>query len=158
VKLSGRAGRVKLHFEPAEVELLGVLLGELDDVLDDTVEPGDAEVVQRLYPDALPGDDAASAQFGELTHEGLRTGRQERIAECRADLATLPVRLGDEDVARRWLQVLNDLRLVLGTRLGVTEDGVPEAVDVDDDAAVAPYAVYDYLTGVQDLVVQAVMR
>ncbi len=154
MRLSGRPGRVKLHFDPAEAQLLDVLLGELADVV---TEPDDPAVGRRLYPDALPDDDAANAQFRELTHEGLRTGRRERIAACRAELQTLPVRLGDDDVARRWLQVLNDLRLVLGTRLGVTDDGVPEPDDVDDEAGLAPYAVYDYLTGVQDLVVHAVM-
>ena len=153
MKVTGVPDEVELHLEAAEVELFGVLLAELDDVV---AEPDDGEVSRRLNPAALPGDEAASAQFRELTEEALRTGRQERIAMCRAELERLPVPLGDEDVGRRWLQVLNDLRLVLGTRLGVTDDGVPEPVDADDES-LAPYAVYDYLTSVQDLVVRALM-
>ncbi|WP_375489908.1 DUF2017 family protein [uncultured Jatrophihabitans sp.] len=159
MKLSGRPGKVKLHFEPAEVELLGVLLTELDEVVAD--EDADTEVGRRLYPAALPDDPDASRQFRELTEEALRSGRRERISACRAQLQDPPVPLDDEDVARSWLQVLNDLRLVLGTRLGVTEDGVPPPVsgpEETDDDAVAPYAIYDYLTGVQDLVVRALMR
>ena len=45
-----------------------------------------------------------------------------------------------------WLGVLNDTRLVLGTRLGVTED----EPDIDLDAPEArSYAVYYWLTGLQ---------
>ena len=152
MRLSGVPDDVALHLEPAEVELFGVLLTELEDVVADT---DDTAIGQRLYPAALPGDDEGSAQFRALTEDALRSGRHERIETCRAELADLPVRLADADAARRWLQVLNDLRLVLGTRLGVTDRGVPEPASTDN-AAVAPYAVYDYLTGVQDLVVQAV--
>ena len=48
----------------------------------------------------------------------------------------------DEAQASGWLTALNDLRLVLGTRLDVSED-LPD-IDADDPEAPA-YAVYDYL-------------
>lgn len=154
MRLSGRPGKAKLHLRPGEVQLLDRMLGELDGVVASADEPA---VSQRLYPAAVPDDPAASEHFRELTENALRTGRQERIAACRTELAALPIQLGDPDAARRWLQVLNDLRLVLGTRLGVTEDGRPE-IDPEDTAAMAPWAIYDYLTGVQDMVVQALMH
>jgi hypothetical protein len=49
--------------------------------------------------------------------------------------------------------VLNDLRLALGTRLGITEDD-DHVVERPDD----PRVVYYWLTGIQDAVVQALMR
>ena len=55
------------------------------------------------------------------------------------------VALSPDDV-QAWLGVLNDTRLVLGTRLGVTED----EPDIDLDAPEArSFAVYYWLTGLQ---------
>ena len=55
----------------------------------------------------------------------------------------------------RWLQVLNDVRLALGTRLGITED----EPDVDPGAPEAePRQLYYWLTALQDALVRAMMR
>jgi len=51
-----------------------------------------------------------------------------------------------------WLGVVNDLRLVLGTRLDVTEE--MERVALDDPRAPA-LAVYQYLTYLLSEIVQA---
>jgi hypothetical protein len=53
-----------------------------------------------------------------------------------------------------WLRALNDLRLVLGTRLDVTEDTFLEPVDRRDPDAQA-LAVYAYLGWLQEQVVEA---
>ena len=51
--------------------------------------------------------------------------------------------------------VLNDMRLVLGTRLGVTADGFPD----DADGVGAPAQVaYHWLTAVQDDIVTSVLE
>src|SRR3546814_12045240 len=48
----------------------------------------------------------------------------------------------DEEQLGAWLTALNDIRLVLGTILDVSED----VVQVEEDDPDAPtYAVYDYL-------------
>ena len=52
------------------------------------------------------------------------------------------------EVAQRWLIVLNDMRLALGTRLGVTAEGFEE-IDPDDPEAAARAAYY-WLTAIQD--------
>jgi hypothetical protein len=52
--------------------------------------------------------------------------------------------------------VLNDLRLALGTRLGVTEE---DDHDVDaTDPREQPRLIYYWLTAVQDSVVHGLMR
>lgn len=48
-----------------------------------------------------------------------------------------------------WLAALNDLRLVLGVRLGVTETTRYDPEDSDAQAA-QMYLVYDWLTYLQD--------
>jgi hypothetical protein len=156
VKVSRRHGRLRLHLEGEEVELLSVLLDELQTVLDEPVDADDP-VLSRLYPAAYRDDDEAAIEFRSLTESTLRTDRTDRIDVCRADLAGGPVLdLSDPDDARRWIQVINDLRLALGTRLGITEDDDQE-LDPTDSAA-QPRLVYYWLTAVQDSVVQGLMR
>lgn len=156
MKVTRRRGRLRLHLEPVEVELLSNLFDELDAVLDGAVDPTD-EVLLRLYPAAYPADAAAEAEYRALTEESLRTDRIDRMAACRADLAGAgEVDLADPDAARRWIQLLNDLRLALGTRLGITEDDDHELDPTDPQTQ--PRLVYYWLTAVQDSVVQALMR
>jgi plasmid stability protein len=142
-----------MRLEPVEAELLRSLLDQLESVLDD----GEDDVRDRLNPRAYLDDDAAEAEYRTLTESGLRTERDERIAACRADLgAGGDVDLEGPDAGRRWIQVLNDLRLALGTRLGITEDDDPRIDPARADAQMR--SVYYWLTAVQDSVVQGLMR
>ena len=149
MKVTHRRGGVRLRLDPVEVEILMALLGELDETARST--DNDDPVVARLYPSAHPDDVDAAVAFRELTETGLRDDRVARIAACTADLAGgRDLDLTDPADATRWIQVLNDLRLALGTRLGVTE----EDGDVDPtDPEQQPRVVYHWLTAVQDTVV-----
>jgi hypothetical protein len=179
VKVSGKHGRLRLRLEPVEVQLLESLFDQLEAVLaEDDAErlaedfradleasPGAAAagrdtavdpVRRRLSPPAFPDDAGAEAEFRRLTGTALRELRDERIAACRADLARGgEVELRDDGSSRRWIQVLNDLRLALGTRLGVTED-IDEADIAEQDAP--QWAVYYWLTATQDAVVAELLR
>jgi hypothetical protein len=109
----------------------------------------------RLYPAAYDDEDAA-AEYRALTEAGLQDERVHRIQDCADDLGAhgtdLPL---TGEAGDRWLRVLNDLRLTLGTQLGVTEDWDH---DVDpDDPEQLPQAAYMWLTAVQDSVVRALM-
>ena len=53
-----------------------------------------------------------------------------------------------------WLGVLNDTRLVLGTRLGVTED---ERELNPADPQAGAYAMYQWLTWLQGDLVEALL-
>jgi hypothetical protein len=154
VKISRRHGRLRLQLAAVEADLLAGLLEELE-----TTIAGDADdpVVQRLFPAAYPGDDDAEAEYSALTRPALESERSDRIAACRAELAAgSEIGLAEPDAARRWIQALNDVRLALGTRLGVTED---DDHDIDPGAPDSqPRAVYYWLTAVQDAVVTALMR
>lgn len=151
------------------VEDLLVLLGEGETEPTDPLEamlglgaagterPEDPALA-RLLPDAYDDDDpAASAEFRRYTESDLRAGKR---AHCTAVLATLPhgggtVRL-DREGAQAWLGCLNDLRLVLGTRLEITEDDELDDVPEDDPRAQA-YAVYGWLGWLQETLVLCLM-
>jgi hypothetical protein len=135
---------------------MSTLFDELQTVLDGDVDPND-ELAQRLYPAAYRDDPEAQREYRSLTEASLRALRAERVDACRADLARADdLDLGDPDVARRWLQVLNDLRLALGTRLGVTEDDHHEIDPTDPEAQ--PRMIYVWLTAVQDSLVSGLLR
>jgi hypothetical protein len=153
VKVSRRKGRLRLQLDRVEVVLLGQLLDDLEEVLDDESDP----VRARLNPAAYPDDDDAQAEYRTLTEDTLRTDRADRIEACRAELAQgATIDLADPEAGQRWLKVLNDLRLTAGTRLGITEDDQP---DFDPyDPAEQPRVAYYWLTAVQDTVVRALMR
>ncbi len=154
MNVSHKRGRVRLHLDPVEVDILVSLLGELDTAVRGA-DPADP-VTARLYPSAHPDDAAAAASYRELTESGLRDERIGRIAACVADLAGgTELDLGDPVDATRWLQVLNDLRLALGTRLGISEDD--DQFDPADPEQ-QPRVVYHWLTAVQDTVVTRLMR
>jgi hypothetical protein len=149
-------GRPVLRLDPDEVQLLSLLIGELAALLADAEADDGDDVWKRLHPSAYRDDPDAEAEYRSLTEAGLRGQRDDRIAACRNDLAAGgEIELHDPDAAERWLQVLNDLRLALGTRLGVSQDDDRE-IDPDDPAA-QPWLVYSWLTAVQDAVVHTLL-
>jgi Domain of unknown function (DUF2017) len=110
-------------------------------------------VLRRLLPDGYQDDPTAAGDFRRYTEATLRADKRQN---AQALLADLPgdgggqVRL-DADTVERWLTGLNDVRLSLGTRIGVTEE-MAEPDPADPDAP--SYAVYLWLTELQDVLVQ----
>ena len=63
--------------------------------------------------------------------------------------------LTDEE-AQSWLGTLNDLRLTLGSRLGIEEDNHDDFLELpEDDPMFALFHIYDWLTYLQDTLVRA---
>lgn len=112
-------------------------------------EPAEAfsdPVLIRLYPDARPDDPAWSARFRDMIRGDLDEARRANLAVVSE---TLDARSIDDDEAEAWLHVLNDLRLVMGTRLGVTEEREAQPFDPEDPdaAALVVYAYTGWLEG-----------
>lgn len=121
--------------------------------------PPEDEVLARLFPDAYAADDPdSSADFRRFTERGLREGK---AAAARSMLATLAPVEGqggrvqlDAEGARTWLLALNDIRLALGTRLGVSDDRGEQTL-ADDDPHRYAWAVYDFTTHLQETLVRS---
>jgi hypothetical protein len=129
-------GRISVRLAPQERQVLGALAADLA-----RAASGDLELevdgvhdlgLARLRPDAVKGDPEASAAFRELTSADLEEARQGRLATLASTLEATSL---DEAQAGAWLGAVNDLRLVLGTRLGVTEDTGAELPGASDPAA-----------------------
>ena len=153
----------KVRIDAGEAATLATLLTDLLIALTpDGLDVADP-VRARLFPDGYRDDDESAATFRELTEASLTSERTGRAEQCLAEVSALgdgPAEVVlDEESGDRWLRVLTDLRLAIGTRLGVTEDtefDMGVLADPDDADATAR-AVYAWLTAVQDALVRALM-
>ena len=141
-----RDGTYAVSLETWERDLLRTLPGQLRDLL-----ATDDPALERLYPPAYVDDDERNDEYQRLMRGDLERRRMTSIdvMEATIDATTL-----DEEQLVAWMGAVNDLRLVLGTRLDVTEDPLEDQVDEDDPRAPA-FALYGYLGHLQELVVAA---
>ena len=141
------AGGVRLYFDEQELLVLRELLAELEVLLEDPDDPA----VRRLFPPAH--DDLESEeQYRSLVRGQLVGGRAEALATVRETLGRETLSPKEADA---WLRAFNDLRLVLGTRLDVTEDIDFEGLDPREPRG-RDLAVYAYLSWLQEELVEAI--
>jgi len=140
-------GDFLLRLGPEERGLLRRLSAELEELL--AAEPEDPSL-RRLRPRAYE-DEEVEREFRSLMGSELESLRVENLRGL-AETAGRD-RLDAEELDR-WLAALNDLRLVLGTRLDVTED---QFADGFDPSAPHAYelAVYAFLTWLQEAAIDA---
>ena len=112
----------------------------------------------RLLPDAYD-DPAGAAEFRRLTDDELRRGKATALSRLAADVenARDTVEL-DDDGVDGWAQAINDIRLVLGVRLGVDDDeGTWRTTLGRDDQRLPLVAAYDWLAGMQERLLDALL-
>jgi hypothetical protein len=140
-------------------------LADLTGIRTGPTTPPEDRVLGRLLPDfyrrdpvtgETDEDDADAAGAMRSLHEPelleLKTGLATMVLEtCPRQGGT--VRL-TSDQADGWLSALNDVRLALGTALDI-EDEIPEELP-EDDLRREHLGVYQWLTWVQDSLVEAV--
>jgi hypothetical protein len=141
-----RRGDFRVRLSRAERDLLRSLPGQLRELLGT-----DDASLRRLFPPAYADDPQREAEFRGLVRDELLAEKRAalRVVEATADAD----RLTEEQVTA-WLAALNDLRLVLGTRLDVTEEMYEEGLP-DRDPGAASFAVYGYLGWLEEQVVAA---
>jgi hypothetical protein len=168
-------GRLSLRSDEVERGILTDLVGQLEEFvapdddwadadplarmvgIDPDAERSDDPALARLFPDAYADDEEASSEFRRFTERSLRDTKLAHAATVRATLA----RSGDklvltDEEARSWLGTLNDLRLTLGSRLGIEQDNHDDFLELpEDDPMFALFHVYDWLTYLQDTLVRA---
>ena len=112
-------------------------------------EPDDPDL-RRLFPPAH--DDAErESEYRDLVGGQLVDGRRRALDTFERTIDAQKLTAEEADV---WLRVLNDLRLILGTRLDVTEETMLAEIDPSDPNA-HEYAVYGYLSWLQEQLVAA---
>ena len=144
-----RGGDFVLRIPPPERDVLERLPQMLRELLerDDRTDPA----LRRLFPSAYLDDEEASAEFESVVRDDLVAQRTAAIETMERTLRA-PRLTEDELVA--WLAAVNDLRLVLGVRLAVTEESTPDEFDGDPETR-ASYRLYTYLSYLEEDVVEA---
>ncbi len=133
-------------------DLVQQFLSLLQDTVDE--DAADDPAVARLVPDAYRDDTDAADEFRRLTQADLLDRRRDDAALVATTLrrdgeeltpdsideqdaaSTFEIRLGPAEAAA-WLRTLTAIRLVLATRLGITDDA--------DDVAHPRFGVYNWL-------------
>jgi hypothetical protein len=139
-------GRYRVHLGKEEREAVGELCAALRPLVAD----GDGAVA-RLFPPAYRDDPDASDAFAELVRGSIES---ERLTAFDTVAATLHAAELDETQAAAWCGVLNDARLILGERLGVTEELYERGIERHDPRA-PELAFYAWLTWLQGELVEA---
>jgi len=148
---AGRGDTLTVSLAEEELTLLRGLPEQLRDVFEDDVDdPARARLFPRAYLD--PTAETEEAEWQALVGPSLLRERLDALELITVTLQRAAL-VGDwwqidlaPDEVQAWLGVLNDTRLVLGTRLGVTEE--ERELDPADPEA-GPYALYQWLTWVQ---------
>jgi hypothetical protein len=157
-----RGGGLQATLPPDEIGLLRWAPTELRDLYADTVD-GDP-VHDRLFPRAYldPTQEEAEREWQEMVHPELLRERLEALDVIAASLERgtdhrdkVRVEL-TADETQAWLGVLNDARLALGTRLGITEETEMESLDPADPKR-GMYVAYVWLTEIQGDLVQTLL-
>ena len=145
-----RDGRYRIDLERWERDLLRTLPGQLRDLLQ-TDDPA----LERLFPTAYLGDDdetrARNEEYRRLMRGDLLSTKLSSLDVLEA---TVDAEHLDEEQLVAWMRSINDVRLVLGTRLDVSEDMDDEPF-ADDDPRAGAYGLYQYLGFLQEWVVRA---
>lgn len=149
--------------------------------ISDTAHAPDDPVLARLFPDGYADDPEAAAEFRRYTEDSLREQKRAAAETVQAGLPEAQDEHGSDsgaglagsgrpgrpgrrahivltpEEAQTWLRALNDVRLALGTRLGVTEEAHDELMRMSpDDPRYPGHAAYDWLSFLQETLVRAV--
>ncbi|MGZ5288094.1 MAG: DUF2017 family protein [Actinomycetota bacterium] len=138
-----------LRLSPGERDLLRGLCGQLRELLRDADPSGDPAIA-RLFPAAYPDDPLRSLDFERGAGSGLVA---DRLAAVDLVETTVAAEHLSEDEVIAWLGSVNALRLVLGTRLAITEE-TTEADYPEGNPDRDTYGMYLYLTWLEAGIVE----
>jgi len=158
-----RGEGIVVTLDANEIELLRTIPDEVRGALESPTAKDDP-VYNRLFPSAYldPTEESAEQEWQELVHPELLQTRLDALELVTTTLDRAVTKRGRAEVelapeeVEAWLGVVNDARLTLGTRLGVTEDAESEAIDPSDPTAPA-HAVYGWLTWFENDLVETLL-
>jgi hypothetical protein len=166
---SGLSGKLTLKLDAAEQGVLSQLFDQMAELLNDpdsqtnsdplaqmlnmsgSTQISDDPALARLFPDGYSDDEHSSADFRRFTEQDLRAQKVSALATVRGTLADWTGKAAiTNQQAQDWLKAINDLRLVLGTRLEITNE-----VETDFEANDPGIHLYNYLTYLQGTLIDA---
>jgi hypothetical protein len=140
-----RRGDFELRLTEPERAILRSLPAQLRELLS-----SDDPALERIFPPAYPNDEELNDEYDRLVRGDLLA---HRLGSIEVMERTIDSPRLDEEQLLAWLEALNDLRLVLGSRLGVTEEPDPDDV-ADKGPDAQAFALYYYLSWLVEQVVE----
>ena len=160
---SGLGGKFTLKLDDAELGVLSQLFEQMAELLEHPESEAGADplakmlnmsgstqisedpALARLFPDGYSDDEHASADFRRFTEQDLRAQKVAALTSVRDSLSDWTGKSSiTAQQAQDWLKAINDLRLVLGTRLEINE-----VSDRDHETDEPGMQLYNYLTYLQ---------
>ena len=142
-----------------DAEDRATLIGLLGQLRDEISADGRGDHLRRLFPAAYHDHAEHEAEYQRLVHEDLASTRLASLVTVGEVLGRDPESdelVVSEDDLDALMRALNDLRLVIGTLLDVSED--TDAGDIGpDDPDFGHFQLYGYLGWLLEGVVQARM-
>lgn len=146
IKASGD-GTLEVRLGNTERALLTRVADDLADELDQPDDPS----LQRLFPPGYAEDAVRDAGYQVMMGDELR---QRHLAALRSLAATADTDRLDPELAEAWLRSINAVRLVLGTRLGISDDHQTVRVR-RDDPNLTSWVAYEFLSSLLDDLIAA---
>lgn len=141
-----RDGSFRVNLSPEERQVLATVPPMLRSLVESS-GPGDP-AYERLFPPAYLDDPDKDQVFAEMVHDDLA---EARLASAAVLERTANADRLDEEEVGGWLSALNDARLVLGARLGLSEGTDPSTAAADNRQDYELFRFLSYL--VQHLVI-----
>ena len=138
------AGAFGVDLDPEVRGLLLALVGQVRDLLST-----DSPALRRLFPPPYGDDEERNAGYAVLAGAELLESRMAGIADVES---TIEAEVLTEEQLESWMRSINDVRLVLGTILGIEDEYGP--VELSEDEA-PMFSAYELLGAVLDAVVDA---
>jgi len=136
------SGDFSIELDPSVLDMLEHMCAELEALLE-----SDSPLLTRLFPPPYVYDEERNEGYAALATPELMDNRTAAIATLRETLRATSL-TAEELMA--WMRSINDMRLVLGTLLGIDNDHAMP--DIAEDMA-DTYAVYEYLGYLLEVIV-----
>ncbi len=125
---SSYGGGVDVELPDDVRDLLASLARQIAELIDDPEAVGEPGL-ERLFPPASIDDPMEALGFEQLMGDAMRAGKRESAAVLRATAHATHL---DAEETLAWMRCINDIRLVVGTRLNIREDTDVEAMFEDE--------------------------
>jgi hypothetical protein len=145
-----RRGRFTVSLGTRERELLAELCRQSRELLEEE-DPSSDPSIARLFPAAYKDDPLRSLEFETNMGDSPRAGKLAAIETLERTIEASEL---TEEELLVWMGAVNDFRLLLGTRIEITEEST-ESDYSEENPNHEAFQVYVYLTWLQDRMLRA---
>jgi uncharacterized protein DUF2017 len=151
-------GTIEVRLSEPEAAAVKRVASDILDELNSAEDPG----LRRLFPPAYEKEPELEEEFRRFTHDDLVGHKRETASAVIESINGGKRKRGawtgklDQETAHAWLTMLNDARLILGTRLDVTEE-MEHTPLPESDPRSTDHNIYLYLSSLQWALLEALM-